>query len=130
MVNLNNLVKKLIKKLSINENSICVIEKREDAFYHLAITEELCSLLQVNPDLIEGKEISEILSPLQTKIISKYYVKAWGGKEVFYKLDFPHGSKETLYKVLSPIILNGEVVRLISHVVTINQIPESLRNIA
>jgi hypothetical protein len=125
-----NIVKKLIKKLSLNANSICIVEKRENAFYHLALTLELCTLLQVKSESIEGKSIQEILPLYLSNQISKHYEEAWKGKEVLYKIDFPFGSKQTLYKVLSPVKMNGEVTRLISHIVTADQIPSTLRHIA
>ena len=130
LVSLNDLVKVLIKKLSHNGNCIAIAEKRENAFYHLAITEELCTLLQVKSELVEGKTIAEILPLDLANKIRKHYEEAWKGKEVLYKMDFPLGTQETLYKVLSPVKQNGEVVRLISHVVTADQIPSALKHIA
>jgi hypothetical protein len=128
LLNLNLLIKKLVKKLSVNSNTIGVVEKRGNAFYFHSITEELCTLLHVAPELIENKTIEEILPLDLSNKISKYYHEAWNtGNEVFYKLDLPLGNKTTLYKILSPIVVNGKVVRLHSHMVSIEQIPVKLR---
>lgn len=128
MADLNEIIGKLTKKISENKNTICVIEKLGDVFYFHAITNELCSLLQVEPELIKCKIIEEILPLDLSNEISKYYHEAWNtGKDVFYKLDFPYGNHLTLYKVISPVFLSGEVIRLHSHCVSIEQIPVSLR---
>jgi hypothetical protein len=128
MANINKIIEILTKKISVNANTICVVEKMGNAFYFHSITKELCSLIHVEPELIVNKVIEEILPLDLSNKISKYYHEAWNtGKEVFYKLDFPFGNNTTLYKVLSPVVVNGEVIRLHSHCVSIDQIPVSLR---
>lgn len=130
MLDLNALIKKLVKKLSVGANTFCITEKRGSSFFQLSVTQELCSLLHVDRDLIEQKDFAEILPLDLANKISKYYERAWNGEEVFYKLDFPHGNHDLLYKVITPVKYKGKVVRLVAYVVTVEQIPAELREVA
>jgi PAS fold len=127
MLDLGVLLNKIIKKIARSTNTVATIEKKGDYFYHIHANSELCTLLYVTPEKVIGKNLSEIHPPDIALERRKLYERAWKGEDVFYSVESTLGVQHTLYSVLSPVFLNGEVIKLLLYVVPVEAIPIKLR---
>lgn len=126
LLDLKKLLVKLVKKIARETNFIAIVEKRGDFYYHNDITEVLCKSININPQDIIGKSLTELYDKDLAKFYREKYKAAWHGKELGYIAIDPSGSDQ-FYVVLTPIFLNGKVNRIMLSLIELDKIPAKLR---
>lgn len=120
---------KLIKNVAIEKNKFFTFEKEGDFFVHTSITERFSDRLGLLRSDIECKNLFQIFPKEQALINSKFYNAAWGGEETFFHVNDCLFSAITIYVVLSPVFLNGDVVSVIGHGAPALYVPAKLTGI-
>jgi hypothetical protein len=127
MLDLRVLLMKVVKKTARELSFVGFAEKQGDIFIHTMISDELRNKLNIKSESVVRKTISQIYPEDVAIERLKLYERAWSGEEVLYTMSH---ADHVFFGVISPISLNGEVVRIMGSYVPVIYIPEQLRGIA
>jgi hypothetical protein len=129
MVDVESLLIKLIKNKALESNLIFVFEKQGSFFVHTAISQEFAECVKTPKSQLIHKNLLEIHSEEVALTRRNLYEKSWGGQEVYYQVEYSLNSNCPIYVVLSPIFVDGRVVKVIGFGVPYEEIPARLREI-
>lgn len=129
MLYVDALIVKLVKKMALAANYIAFIEKSGEFFYHVDVSEEICEVMEVAPNVIVGKSLMDLYPLEMAKEYRRLYEKAWLGQEVKYNAVDPIKNEEYCI-VLSPIVYQGKTSQLMMFMIEKCKLPLHLQTVA